>query len=96
MPIREIKLDCIIAHGFDIVDIHLSLTGLQHFLPGAVAAYFRGRRIDPQKLTGKLENFAITERNLQYSGLPMKFYFAGTGSLLSPAIVPLLQFATGE
>jgi hypothetical protein len=83
MAIRKIKLDCIISHGLDIVDIHLFLTGLQHFLARAVAAHFRGRRIDPQKFTGKLENFAITERNLQYSGLSMKFYFARTGSFFT-------------
>src|SRR5688572_7658050 len=67
VTIGEHRPDRIVSDRFEVLDRHVALADLKHFLTRTVAADFGRWRVDAQVLVGKLERATIRERDLQHA-----------------------------
>jgi len=59
------EVDAVQTDRLGGIDQHVALADLQHFLAGAVAAHFGGRRIDAQEFERQLETRAVGKCDFQ-------------------------------
>ena len=68
VAVAERWLHAVIANGLKAEYAHVSLTGLQYFLPGAVALHFGRRAAHPQQLERQTKALAVVKQHLEYFG----------------------------
>ena len=90
MPVGKAQLDGILSDGDDFLDTHLTFSGLQGFLTGAVTPDFRRGRMNPEKFDGEVVLATVTEDDVKDARDLLKSDFRGQGvSCVKPAITIL-------
>ena len=69
------------ADRLDMLDLDILLADLQDLLARPMAAHFRGRRVDPQKLAGERKRLAVGKRDFQHAGLLVQLDFRRAGGV---------------
>ena len=68
MAIIKTQPHSVVTHWLYLVDFHVELANLQHFLALAMASHFGGRRVDAEEFSRQRVDAAIGVGQLKQSG----------------------------